>query len=127
MEKSFYPDGAVPVTAFGELGGSRNESNFIAMIHVDGNGMGKRVDEFYDMIGVSDWNTTKARLRQFSESIDTDFKQAFRNMASIVGNNQANGKLKELSIRDNHFPLRRIITAGDDICFVTEGRIGIFC
>ena len=25
------------------------------------------------------------------------------------------------------FPVRRIITAGDDICFVTEGRIGIEC
>lgn len=25
------------------------------------------------------------------------------------------------------FPLRRVISAGDDICFVTEGRIGIEC
>lgn len=127
VEKSFYPEGKIPVTVFDELGGSRDESNFIAVIHVDGNGMGKRVDEFYDMIGVSEWGTTKENLRKFSESIDADFKQAFRNMAMIVGRNQEHGKLKALSIEDNHFPLRRIITAGDDICFVTEGRIGIEC
>lgn len=127
VEQSFYPQGVTPVTAFKELGGTRNESNFIAVIHVDGNGMGKRLDEFYDTLGAADWSTTKARLRQFSESIDADFKQAFRNMALIVGSNQANGKLKGLSIKDNQFPLRRIITAGDDICFVAEGRIGIEC
>lgn len=127
IEKSFYPEGKLPVMVFDELGGSRDESNFIAVIHVDGNGMGKRVDEIYDRIGVSDWGTTKARLREFSESIDADFKQAFRNMAMIVGRNQERGKLKALSIEDDHFPLRRIITAGDDICFVAEGRIGIEC
>lgn len=127
VEKSFYPEGKLPVTVFDELGGSRDESNFIAVIHVDGNGMGKRVDEFYDRIGVSDWDTTKVRLREFSDSIDADFKQAFRNMAEIVGRNQECGKLKALSIGDDHFPLRRIITAGDDICFVAEGRIGIEC
>lgn len=127
VEKSFYPEGKIPVTVFDELGGSRDESNFIAVIHVDGNGMGKRMDELYDIIGVSDWDTTKAGLRKFSDSIDADFKQAFRNMANIVGRNQERGKLKALSIENNHFPLRRIITAGDDICFVAEGRIGIEC
>ncbi len=127
VEKSFYPDGVTPVMAFGDLGGSRDESNFIAVIHVDGNGMGKRVEEFYDMIGTPDWNTTKKKLRKFSEGIDKDFKQAFRNMARVVGDNLKNGKLKDLDIQDNRFPLRRIITAGDDICFVTEGRIGIEC
>lgn len=127
VEKSFYPDGVTPVMAFGELGGSRDESNFIAVIHIDGNGMGKRVEDFYDTIGTSDWNITKEKLREFSESIDTDFKEAFRNMATVVGDNLKNGKLKDLNIQDNRFPLRRIITAGDDICFVTEGRIGVEC
>lgn len=127
IEKSFYPEGVTPVMAFEELGGSRNTSNFIAVVHVDGNGMGKRVDELYDLIGTIEWNTAKKKLREFSEGIDQDFKQAFRNMAAIVGYNQENGNLKDLDITDNHFPLRRIITAGDDICFVAEGRIGIEC
>ena len=36
-------------------------------------------------------------------------------------------KLKELNLKDSFFPVRRIITAGDDICFVSEGKIGIEC
>jgi len=30
-----------------------------------------------------------------------------------------------LSLKENFFPARKIILAGDDVCFVTEGRIGL--
>ena len=46
-------------------------------------------------------------------------------MTDEVCKNIENGNLKTLNIKK--FPVRRIITAGDDICFVTEGRIGIEC
>ena len=48
-------------------------------------------------------------------------------MTEIVKYNIEKEKLKDLSIKDKKFPVRRIITAGDDICFVTEGRIGLEC
>lgn len=48
-------------------------------------------------------------------------------MTEIVKMNLEKGVLKGLNLKDRNFPVRRIITAGDDICFVTEGRIGIEC
>lgn len=134
--KEFVPANFEEVSEFGELGGTKGTSNFIAVIHIDGNGMGKRVEELYGMLGKDvSWEEAKKKLRLFSESIDSDFKDAFKVMNDIVAKNLesnaklSNGKsLKEnLSLTKNHFPIRRIITAGDDICFVTEGRIGIEC
>lgn len=110
---------------FEDLGGSRNESNFIAVVHIDGNAMGKRVEALYTQNKNASWEDYKKKLRNFSSSIDSDFKEAYRDMTDEVCKNIENGNLKMLNIKK--FPVRRIITAGDDICFVTEGRIGIEC
>lgn len=127
-EKAFVPEGYKAATAFGDLGGSKNESNFIAVVHIDGNGMGKRVEDLYTKIGNIDWAETKKKLRLFSESIDEDFKAAFKDMNSVISDNLKDKDFFDsISIKDNYFPVRRIITAGDDICFVSEGRIGLEC
>ena len=66
-------------------------------------------------------------LRKFSEKIDEDFKASYKEMVDKVAAKLQEGMLKELDLKGNNFPVRRIITAGDDICFVCEGRIGIEC
>ena len=48
--KLFTPEGYSPAYRFADLGGSKGVSNFIAVVHIDGNGMGKRVSELYDCI-----------------------------------------------------------------------------
>lgn len=132
--KEFTPDGYSPAYKFENLGGCKGTSNFIAVVHIDGNGMGKRVSELYDFIKENEWEEVKSKLKEFSDGIDEDFKGAYKSMVDDVkksieedGGN-LNGKLN-LSKDDKQFifPVRRIITAGDDICFVTEGRIGIEC
>ena len=126
--RKYVPDGYRPVYQFEHLGGSKNDSNFIAVVHIDGNGMGKRVEELYDTIGEKSWEDTKRSLREFSDGIDDDFKAAYREMTLEVARNlQEEGLDQKLSLRDHYFPVRRVITAGDDICFVAEGRIGIEC
>ncbi len=132
ISEMFTPEAYVPALKFEDLGGKKNSSNFIAVVHIDGNGMGKRVDELYDLIGDGgDWDSVKNALREFSDGIDRDFKDAYRDMAKEIADSLENGKLKgKLDIQKDgklFFPVRRIITAGDDICFVTEGRIGLEC
>lgn len=127
IDKRLSPAGYHRVYKFGELGGTRNESNFIAVVHIDGNAMGKRVEKLYEANRQADWDSYKAKIRQFSETIDEDFKDSYMDMVNVVAENLKGGKLDELSLQDGKFPVRRIITAGDDICFVTEGRIGIEC
>lgn len=70
----------------------------------------------------------KHSIREFSESIDKDFKNAYKEMAKEIAQQLKEADLdKKLDLKEKKFPVRRIITAGDDICFVTEGRIGIEC
>lgn len=126
--KEYTPDGYDPVYKFEELGGSKNDSNFIAVVHIDGNGMGKRVEKLYDEMEKKSWDDSKKRIREFSKAIDDDFKDTYKDMVAVVAQNlKENGLDKKLSLKGKQFPVRRIITAGDDICFVAEGRIGIEC
>lgn len=138
--EQFYPSGYSIISKFEDLGSEKNESNFIAVVHIDGNGMGKRVENLYDEVYKKEfknkyvsadavpWKDMKPWMRDFSESIDTAFKTSFKEMTTEVGRALQGGSLeKKLKLEGNNFPIRRIITAGDDICFVTEGRIGIEC
>lgn len=126
--KSFYPEKFKPAYEFEKLGGKKNDSNFIAVVHIDGNGMGKRVEALYDKLESVSWDEAKKRLYSFSKCIDNDFKDAYREMADEIAKKLTDKEVcKELELTENYFPVRHIITAGDDICFVTEGRIGIEC
>lgn len=132
-EKALFPTGFDPAVKFENLGGAKGESNFIAVVHIDGNGMGKRVEEFYEKkIGNDSWEVTKKKLRHFSEGIACDFEAAYKRMVDRVADSIMQGKdvytkLKLDKLDHKYFPIRRVITAGDDVCFVTEGRIGIEC
>ena len=115
--KEFTPVGYQQVYKFEELGGSKGESNFIAVVHIDGNGMGKRVEELYDLLEKSDtrqsWNDMKHSIREFSESIDKDFKTAYKEMAKEIAQQLKEADLdKKLDLKEKKFPVRRIITAG---------------
>ena len=123
------PQGFVSAKKFEDLGGKKGESNFIAVVHIDGNSMGKRVEALYERLNNAgiNWDGYKKQIREFSEGVDKDFKESYREMALKVGEAVSAGKLSELILKNNMFPVRRIITSGDDVCFVAEGRIGIEC
>ena len=131
------PKGYKMPDKFEELGGSKGNTNFIAVVHIDGNGMGNRVLEYQKTLpgAPKKWEEFRTELRIFSESIDADFKKAFLEMNETIAANLnkkepakkefVNKRLEELTLADGILPVRRIITSGDDICFVAEGRIGV--
>lgn len=127
LDDELSAEGYRAVTKFDELGGSKGESNFIAVVHIDGNAMGKRVERLYAENKNAEWGAYKEMLRRFSDSIDKDFKDAYKEMVRLVAANLESGSLDGLQLSEKHFPVRRIITAGDDVCFVCEGRIGLEC
>jgi len=146
-DRKVLPVGYEMPLSFEELGGSKGSSNFIAVVHIDGNGMGNRVLEYQKTLPGSPekWDCFCKELKTFSNDIDNAFKEAFRDMNGILAfnlqketsdekntdkkgtgeKNLLNEKLETL--KDGVLPIRRIITSGDDICFVAEGRIGIEC
>ena len=69
IDRMLSPDGFRRVSKFGELGGSKNQSNFIAVVHIDGNAMGKRVEKLYQTNKDLDWPSYKEMLGQFSKAI----------------------------------------------------------
>ena len=138
------PEGYAAATKFENLGGTKGDVNFLAIVHIDGNGMGARCNRFYKSLqekylnseGEDEktrWETFKAAVKAFSDGIDDDFKTALSNTFAGVGNSLKSGNLQNLSLSTDkttgkqYFPIRGIIASGDDICFVTDGRIGIEC
>lgn len=111
------------------LGGTKGESNFIAVVHIDGNSMGRRVKELREQYGNQrDWGTFKGKLDEFSSDVDRDFKKTYDEMLDEIINELDKGKLKNnLSIEKNVLPVRKLILAGDDVSFVCDGRIGLEC
>lgn len=120
VSKGYFHEWAL--TADGEkLAGS---DNFLAIVHIDGNAMGTRVQRIYQKTG-NDWDLCRKLLRQFSNEIDLHYDEAYTEMCE-----ELSAKLPSLGwvADENHcFPVRRIIGAGDDVCFVCSGKLGIAC
>ena len=113
------------------------EDNFMAVVHIDGNGMGTRVNAIYDKDSETDWDGLRKELADFSETVDKAFKSAFRRTAEQVAAymeknpETLNHTTKANQLKDpppaNALPIRPVILAGDDVCFVTMGSIGLEC
>ena len=54
--------------------------NYIAVVHIDGNAMGARVEEL--LKDVQDWDDACNRLKRFSSCVDTDYSEAFHETVS---------------------------------------------
>lgn len=94
-----------------------DNENFIAVVHIDGNAMGKRVESIYG--ASSDFNTCCEKIKRFSECIQSDFETAFNSTVLKI--------IDTYKIENNILPIRPVILAGDDVCFVSSGNIGLEC
>lgn len=124
-DKEYTPEGYKAPKKFGNLGNSKYSSSFIAVVHIDGNAMGKRVEQIRKEYNEKPWNEYKSILKRFSDSIDEDFKSAYREMTDRAAVSLREEAGDKLDLKHPYFPIRKIILAGDDVCFVTEGRIGL--
>ena len=75
------------VYKFEDLGGTKDKSNFIAVVHIDGNAMGKRVEKLQQRSKHLNWEEYKDILNEFSVSIDKDFKDVYREMTEVIAEN----------------------------------------
>lgn len=103
-----------------DLGRSENESSYIAVVHIDGNQMGKRFESYAE-----------------SQSHNRDFIIAMRELSwgvseasckALEAVGQAVIKLIDednFKIKDNYLPFRPIVYGGDDVTFVCDGRLGL--
>lgn len=106
-----------------------DNDNFLAVVHIDGNAMGSRVQAIYEACG-DNWDACKHLLDLFSTEINRQFSEAFNEMAQDLADALDRTPFyKELRRQKKpcFLPLRKIIGAGDDVCFITTGKQGLEC
>ncbi|SDZ35718.1 hypothetical protein SAMN05660462_02833 [Proteiniborus ethanoligenes] len=116
------------IKEFGDL--TDGDKNYLAVVHIDGNQMGKKLNKLkegfkYDKGNTKETNNEYLRaLKKFSDDIKDAFEGSFKHMANIIKANEDELN-KDTKIKEGKFPLIPIIIAGDDITYVTNGKIGI--
>ena len=105
-----------------KLGGRKGESN-IAVVHADGNEMGKYLIDVVNSAG--DDADFLHHIRAFSASVSRLSQNALKETLQYL--QKALPSLKgDLSLEDKKiFPLRPIVYGGDDLTFVCDGRLGL--
>lgn len=104
-----------------ELGQRKDKENYIAIVHIDGNDMSARFRELNSL----------SELRRLSTSVRRATLESFKEMLKLAAEKISEIKNTgefEFRIRDGKtvLPLRPIVIGGDDITFVSEGRLGIW-
>jgi hypothetical protein len=120
---------------FSELG-DPDESSYLAVVHADGNAMGKRFDKLREKYNTPDKNDEYIKeLRKFSLSVRRRARRAlsetvdylFASRDSGDANGRFGGVVKTPKNRSQEpvLPFRPIVFGGDDITFVCDGRLGL--
>ena len=105
-----------------KLGGRKGESH-IAVVHADGNGMGKHLIDVVNSEG--DDADFLHHIRAFSASVSRLSQNALKETLQYL--QKSLPRLEgDLSLEDEKiFPLRPIVYGGDDLTFVCDGRLGL--
>lgn len=108
----------------------KGEKSYLSVVHIDGNRMGKLFDEIKHHFEYSNDEFSKKNqeylenLKRFSKDIAETYLDTFKEMSNFIEKNKA--KIKDFTMIDEGlFPIIPIIVAGDDITYVTNGKIGI--
>ncbi|MBD2311102.1 hypothetical protein H6G20_05315 [Desertifilum sp. FACHB-1129] len=123
-----------------QLGRSEGSLSYAAVIHADGNGMGKRFREYGEKLARQNLDDPAKSnqayvdgIREFSKTVNEAGENALREVAKFVeasieeGN--VKGELGEFSLKSSkkmlYLPFRPLVYGGDDVTFICDGRIGI--
>ncbi|WP_343762428.1 Cas10/Cmr2 second palm domain-containing protein [Clostridium oceanicum] len=116
-----------------DIAGPKNEGSHIGITCIDGNGMGKKIDSFNDEYKriprekIFDSNQKYIKeFRNLTKNIDEHYRTTFNKVLEDLVDNYNNyyekiGYEKEKKT----LPIRPIILAGDDITFISNGKIAI--
>ena len=133
------PSGYGYPSQFDDLGGTRGQQNYLAVVHADGNGMGQQIidigNKFQGQAQNRDYIVT---LRKFSRAVEQAAQAALKGTLDKLSCRIVEGgsKLPHPSLEDVYVPLadekgkpllpfRPIVFGGDDVTFVCDGRLGL--
>jgi hypothetical protein len=95
------------------LGQVREEQNYIAVVHIDGNNVGQAINEA--LKDISGYEEAAGAMKRLSSDIDEAYTGAFRSLVRKLAVGEPGRTL----------PVRPIILSGDDVTFVSRGDLGL--
>ncbi|HDP78796.1 MAG TPA: hypothetical protein ENN47_11600, partial [Mesotoga infera] len=104
------------------LGQIESESNYIAVVHIDGNSMGKRFAAANSLSGLRKLSASVSKATQDS------FIEMTRYLIELIEKEhltEKNGFKLRRKDGKTILPIRPIIIGGDDITFVCHGKLGL--
>lgn len=111
---------------FDDLGRTRGEASLIAVVHADGDGIGKKIEA----IGVQYKSPAHLRehineLRWFSQNLAQAAQNAQKGTVERLWQ-LASDSVEVAELFERHYvPFRPLVFGGDDVTFVSDGRIGL--
>lgn len=90
--------------------------SMLALVCMDGNNMGQRIIESMSHFG-EEYNDAIEGMRNLSARVDKTFKESFKSMEVWIDNHAKS--------KTNPKKYRKIILAGDDICFVCNANLAL--
>ncbi len=123
------------------LGRSEGHTSYIAVVHADGNGLGQMIQGLQEQFPAGKNREYIKHMRRFSEGVKAVAQAAQRAMIEqIINSVEPEDKvilpefgrktevieLKQGKDDDRYIlPLRPLVSGGDDVTFVCDGRIGL--
>lgn len=111
---------------FDDLGRTRGEASLIAVVHADGDGIGKKIND----MGNQYKHPAQSRehiehLRWFSRNLAQAAQNAQRATVEHLWQ-LASDNVEVAELFERHYvPFRPLVFGGDDVTFVSDGRIGL--
>lgn len=122
-----------------DLGRSEGDTSYIAVVHADGNGLGLLIQGLQKMFPAGKNREYIDYMRDFSEGVKEVTQKAQQEMIKQLvssidkGNHYIDGigrktemiRLKQAADGKYILPIRPLVSGGDDVTFVCDGRIGL--
>jgi hypothetical protein len=110
---------------FEDLGRSKSEISYIAVVHADGNGMGKVLERIQERFIDQTGDANRAYIREVRNFSDKANQAGVTALRAVVGQVEAWKVNEAISAGGDYLPLRPLVYGGDDVTFVCDGRIGL--
>ena len=109
--------------------GQKAGENYISIVHIDGDNVGKTIHELLNE-SIKDYELSLYRMSEFSRRLNEIYKDALKQVIEHLINSLENNEFKKnfnLKYENSKvkLPIRPIILKGDDITFITNGKLGI--
>lgn len=112
------------------LGQLKGEDSHIAIVHIDGNGMGERFRKTMSLKEIRDLSkSVRAATVESFRTLLTTITSQFSKIQDVLGfDNEKRQNYPKGGKDDNLWciPIRPIIMGGDDITFVCDGKLGVY-